>query len=353
MRSKSGRTSAFLANLQHNAQVADAPQADAVDESGDGGRNTNDVVPTRGLGERIAQLGQALDGHQEIYHFNQDNVRIDPQRCRPWQFRDRNIDSLNAENCADLIEGFQEVGRQTTPGLVRPLKDDPEGYAFEVLVGLRRWWVCQHLGWRFEAEIRNLDDGEAFLASDVENRSRKDLSDYERAWKYRRSLLEIYSDEGVAAGRSKERHTQESLARKLGKTAGWMTQLLDLTELPEDVIGAFPSVQDILVNHARRLKEFLDDPKARSKVIERACELASSKHRLTAKAVVSQLEKAGKASPHGSSKELAIYQGSGGARAVRVERKGQRDLRFDLTRASVRDLDEALELLETALRAHF
>jgi ParB family chromosome partitioning protein len=351
MRNSTGRTSKFLANLQHNAETAEGPDSATAprDDAGDASR----AAPTRGLGERIAQLGEALGGNQEIYHFNQDNVRIDPKRCCPWKFHDRNIDALNVDNCADLIEGFQEAGRQTTPGLVRPLKDDPQGYAYEVLIGLRRWWVCQHLGWRFEAEIRNLDDGEAFLASDVENRSRKDLSDYERAWKYRRSLLEIYSEAGVAAGRSKERHTQESLARQLGKTAGWMTQLLDLTNLPDEVVRAFPSTQDILVNHARRLKEYLDDSKARVRVIARAREIAQGKQRLTAKAVVAQLEKAGKASPVGPGKELGVYLGVGGARAVRVERKGQRDLRFDLTRASVQDLDEAIDLLSRALKEHF
>lgn len=353
MRNKTGRTSNFLASLQNHAAAADTSLGEVVTESLKDGPGANESVTSRGLGDRIALLSEALGGNQEICHFNQDNVRIDPKRCRPWMFHDRNIDALNGETCADLIEGFQEAGRQTTPGLVRHLNNDPDGYAYEVLVGLRRWWVCQHLGWQFEAEIRNLDDGEAFIASDVENRSRKDLSDYERAWKYRRSLLEIYSEDGVAAGRAKERHTQESLARQLGKTAGWMTQLLDLTELPEEVVRAFPSPHDILVNHARRLKEFLDDAKARSRVINKAIEIAQGKHRATAKAVVSQLETAGKASPTGPIKELGSYQGSGGARAVRVERKGQRDLRFDLTRASVRDFEEALELLQIALKEHF
>lgn len=353
MQKRSGRTSAFLANLQHNAEVAGSLQLDATGALREDGRDADAATPSRGLGDRFAQLGEALGGNPEIYHFNQDNVRIDPKRCRPWRFHDRSIDALNADSCADLIEGFQEAGRQTTPGLVRPLKDDPDGYAYEVLVGLRRWWVCQHMGWRFEAEIRNLDDGDAFLASDVENRSRKDLSDYERAWKYRRSLLEIYSAEGVAAGRAKERHTQESLARQLGKTAGWMTQILYLTELPEEVVAAFSSPYDILVNHARRLKEYLDDSRARARVIAKARELVPNKHRLTAKAVVAQLEKAGKASPSGPERELGVYPGSGGARAVRVERKGQRDLRFDLTRASVRDVEEALDLLRKALMAHF
>lgn len=351
MRIRSGKTNNFLASL--NAKAAHMDDA--------AGEKTVDQQPhpepdglarkVSGLGKRMAVLDDAFTDQKAITHYNTDNVRIDPDLCRPWKFHDRELGGLNEESCADLIQGFMETGRQTTPGLVRPLRDDPDGIQYEVLVGARRWWVCKHMGWQFEAEIGNPDDGEAFLASDVENRSRKDLSDWERAWKYRRALEEIYSTEGVAAGRAAAPITQEALAARLGQSATWMARLLDLTDLPDQVVAAFPATSEILVNHGRRLKVYLDDAAARARVIAKAAEIAGSEK--TAKAVVAALERAGKETPKGDAKRLGVYVGSKGISAVNVLRKGRRDLRIDLTTSSVRDVDEALELVEKALHDHF
>jgi ParB family transcriptional regulator, chromosome partitioning protein len=352
MRSRSDKTKNFLANLTAKAaHLGDGAEDPPVEDLGPSDPVV--VAPkSKGLGQRMAVLDDAFSGRKSIIHYNPDNVRIDPDRCRPWLFHDRDIDGLNEGNCADLIEGFKEAGRQTTPGLVRPLRNDPEGLQYEVLVGVRRWWVCKHLGWQFEAEIGNPDDGEAFLVSDVENRSRTDLSDWERAWKYRRALKEIYSAEGVAAGRATESLTQEALAARLGQSPAWLVRLLDLTDLPPEVVAAFPARREILVNHGRRLKVYLDEPAARARVIAKATEIAAG-NKKSAKAVVATLELAGKVTPKGDGKRLGTYTGSKGVSAVNVLRKGRRDLRIDLTTSSVRDLDEALALVAHAVQEHF
>lgn len=352
MRSRSDKTKSFLANLNAKAahQVDGAGHASAEQQAQPDHR---DIPPkARGLGQRMAVLDDAFSARKPIVHYNPDNVRIDPDRCRPWQFHDRDTDGLNEVTCSDLIEGFKETGRQTTPGLVRPLRDDPQGLQYEVLVGVRRWWVCRHLGWQFEAEIGNPDDGEAFLVSDVENRSRTDLSDWERAWKYRRALKEIYSAEGVAAGRATELLTQEALAARLGQSATWLVRLLDLTDLPPEVVAAFPATSEILVNHGRRLKVYLDEPSARARVVAKATEIAAGSKK-SAKVVVAALELAGKTTPKGDGRRLGTYTGSKGVSAVNVLRKGRRDLRIDLTTSSVRDLDEALALVAQAIQEHF
>ena len=351
MRNRSGKTNSFLANLTAKAALDDG----TGDSSGH-----SQVQPdpgdlpskARGLGQRMAVLDDAFNDRKAIVHYNPDNVRIDPDRCRPWQFHDRDIGGLNEESCADLLKGFKEAGRQITPGLVRPLRDDPHGFQYEVLVGVRRWWVCRRMGWQFEAEIGNPDDGEAFLVSDVENRSRTDLSDWERAWKYRKALEEIYSAEGVAAGRATEVLTQEALAARLGQSASWLVRLLDLTDLPPEVVAAFPTTSEILVNHGRRLKMYLDDPAARARVIAKAIEIAAGSKK-SAKAIVAALELAGKLTPKGDGKRIGSYVGSKGISAVNVLRKGRRDLRIELTTSSVRDLNEALALVAQAIQDHF
>jgi ParB family transcriptional regulator, chromosome partitioning protein len=352
MRTRSGKTNSFLANLTAKA----AHMEDGIGDSAIEEQAQPDPVglpqKARGLGQRMAVLDDAFGGRKAVVHYNPDNVRVDPDRCRPWQFHDRDLGGLNEVSCADLIEGFKEAGRQTTPGLVRPLRNDPEGLQYEVLVGVRRWWVCKHLGWQFEAEIGNPDDGEAFLVSDVENRSRTDLSDWERAWKYRRALKEIYSPAGVAAGHATETLTQEALAGRLGQSPAWLVRLLDLADLPSEVVAAFPSKREILVNHGRRLKVYLDEPSARARVVAKATELAGGSKK-SAKAVVAALELAGKATPQGDGRRLGTYTGSKGVSAVSVLRKGRRDLRIELTTSSVQDLNEALALVAQAIQEHF
>lgn len=352
MRNRSDRTKGFVANLHAKAAVLDPSEEGPSAKEGSAVAPPAEVHSAKGLGQRMAVLGDAFVSRRPVVHFNPDNVRLDPDRCRPWEFHDRDTDGLNETSCADLIAGFREAGRQTTPGLVRPLRDDPEGCMYEVVVGVRRWWVCKHLGWQFEAEIRNPDDGEAFLVSDVENRSRADLSDWERAWKYRRALAEIYSSEGVAAGRASQVWTQEELAAHLGQSPAWLTRLLYLTELPAEVVAAFPDKREILVNHGRRLKPYLDDPEARTRVVEKAMAIASGAKR-SAKAVVAALERAGEAMPNANTRCLGSYAGAKGLPAVHVMRKGRRDLRIDVTTSLVSDVNEVLALIERAMQDHF
>ncbi|MBK5965277.1 hypothetical protein CCR95_14565 [Thiocystis minor] len=348
MRNRSGKTNSFLANLTAKAAHLDDGAATPQMQPDSGELSSK----ARGLRQRMAVLDDAFSSQKAIVHYNPDNVRIDPNQCRPWQFHDRDICGLNEESCADLLNGFKEAGRQITPGLVRPLRDDPQGFHYEVLVGVRRWWVCRHMGWQFEAEIGNPDDGEAFLVSDVENRSRTDLSDWERAWKYRKALKEIYSAEGVASGRATEVLTQEALAARLGQSATWLVRLLDLADLPPEVVAAFPATSEILVNHGRRLKVYLDEPAARARIITKANEIAAGSKK-SAKAVVAALELAGKLTPKGDGKRIGSYVGSKGVSAVSVLRKGRRDLRIDLTTSSVRDVEEALALVAQAIQDHF
>jgi hypothetical protein len=58
---------------------------------------------------------------------------------------------------------------------------------YEVICGARRHWTVAWLRannyrqFRFLVEVRELSDEEAFRLSDIENRDREDISDYERA----------------------------------------------------------------------------------------------------------------------------------------------------------------------------
>lgn len=180
---------------------------------------------------------------------------VDPERCRPWRMHNRDLDHLNEDSCRDLIDSFLSAKKQRIPAIVRRLKDDPN-FDFEIIAGVRRWWTVKwlrahhHPEFEYLVTIQSVTDEEAFRVSDVENRSRKDISDWERAKEYTVALAEFY--EG----------SQSQMAEHLNLSKSWLSRLLDVARLPEPVVAAFSDTHDITVRVARDIKPLTGDPKA-------------------------------------------------------------------------------------------
>lgn len=188
---------------------------------------------------------------------------VDPERCRPWRMHNRDLDHLNEDSCRDLIDSFLSAKKQRIPAIVRRLKDDPN-FDFEIIAGVRRWWTVKwlrahhHPEFEYLVTIQSVTDEEAFRVSDVENRSRKDISDWERAKEYTVALAEFY--EG----------SQSHMAEHLNLSKSWLSRLLDVARLPEPVVAAFSDTHDITVRVARDIKPLTGDPKALAKMREEA-----------------------------------------------------------------------------------
>jgi ParB family chromosome partitioning protein len=126
---------------------------------------------------------------------------VDPARCRMWSRHNRRYDLLSEASCADLLEGLRSQGEQEFPAIVRTVTDSQD-YDYEVICGARRHWsvsflrTVEHRQIKFLIEVRDLDEEAAFRLSDVENRARDDISDYERALDYRAAVEDFYN--GVA-----------------------------------------------------------------------------------------------------------------------------------------------------------
>lgn len=172
---------------------------------------------------------------------------VDPARCRPWRLHNRDLDHLNEESCRDLIDAFLSAKKQRIPAIVRRLKDDPD-YDFEIIAGVRRWWTVQwlrehhHPEYEYLVTIQNVSDEEAFRVSDIENRSRKDISDWERAKEYSQALEEFYDS------------NQSEMAEHLKISRSWLSRLLDVARLPAEIVNAFPDTHGITVRIARDIK---------------------------------------------------------------------------------------------------
>jgi len=195
---------------------------------------------------------------------------VDPAKCRPWRMHNRDLDHLTEESCRDLIDSFLSAKKQRIPAIVRRLKDDPE-FDYEIVAGVRRWWTVKwlrahhHPEFDYLVTIQNVTDEEAFRVSDVENRSRKDISDWERAKEYTVALAEFY--EG----------SQSQMAEHLNLSKSWLSRLLDVARLPDDVVSAFADTHDITVRVARDIKPLTGDAKALAKMREEAARIADER----------------------------------------------------------------------------
>jgi ParB family chromosome partitioning protein len=195
---------------------------------------------------------------------------VDPARCRPWRMHNRDLDHLDDESCRDLIDSFLSAKKQRIPAIVRRLKDDPE-YEFEIIAGVRRWWTVRwlrehhHPEYDYLVTIQNVTDEEAFRVSDVENRSRKDISDWERAKEYTIALAEFYDG------------SQSQMAEHLHLSRSWLSRLLDVARLPAELVSAFSDTHDITVRVARDIKPLAGDARSFVKMCEEAERIAEQR----------------------------------------------------------------------------
>jgi ParB family transcriptional regulator, chromosome partitioning protein len=188
---------------------------------------------------------------------------VEPSQCKIWDRHNRAYELLNETRCKDLIGQFKETGKQEFPGIVRLIEGEGN-IKYEIICGARRFWTSQYLGWKYFVEIRDLSDEEAFRLSDIENRAREDISDYERAMDYKAALGHYYQN-------------QVQMANRLEVSTSWLSRYLDLAGLPEEIINAYKDITEIKMIHARKLKPFLvessENKLNKENIIQKAIEL--------------------------------------------------------------------------------
>jgi ParB family transcriptional regulator, chromosome partitioning protein len=157
------------------------------------------------------------------------------EQLRPGKFQPRR--TFDQERIADLVESVREKGI-LQPLLVRPLPDQPG--MFEIIAGERRWRAAQGAKLHdVPVIVRELSDREALEVALVENLQRQDLSPLEEADGYRR-LMEDFS------------HTQEELAKAVGKSRSHVANMIRLLALPDPVKGMLEH-GELTAGHARAL----------------------------------------------------------------------------------------------------
>ena len=246
---------------------------------------------------------------------------VDPTRCRPWRLHNRDVEKLNEENCADLIETFKSAGRQRIPAIVRRLRDDPD-HDFEVIAGVRRWWTVQwlrehhHPEFEYLITTQNMTDEEAFRVADLENRARKDISDMERAHEYLRALTEFYDG------------SQNAMAERLNVSKSWISHILNVGRLSKDLVAAYPDSHDVTVRVARDLGPLAKVEDSLARMIEEASRIQDERaggHEILAAEVTKRLLKsaADKGSSARASAEVGELPAKSGKAMIKYSRSGK------------------------------
>ncbi|MCQ8185996.1 ParB/RepB/Spo0J family partition protein [Parvularcula maris] len=228
---------------------------------------------TKSEGPAINPFAQREGALSDIAQGRIRDVRLrmlDPKTCRMWEKHNRIYDLLTAENCADLINSIRAQGKQEIPAVVRRLKGDPEGYEYEVISGARRHFAVSYLREAenrkeifYLAEVKDLADEEAFRFADLENRGRKDISDYERGREYQKALHDYYGG------------NMTRMAQRMEVSKALLSSYIAIAKLPREVLDAYGDPREIAVRHGQQLSPLLKGAK-REKVLARAQEIAKT-----------------------------------------------------------------------------
>ncbi len=184
------------------------------------------------LGDDVAETPEVTEGAAAGGRGTQP-VSIGQLSPNPFQPR-RHFDD---EAIEELSRSIREKGI-LSPILVRPDPQAPSRY--QIIAGERRWRAAQRAQLHeVPVLVKDLNDVEALEVALVENLQRQDLSILEEADGYKR-LMDEFS------------HTQEDLAKVVGKSRSHIANTLRLLQLPLDVKELLETRQ-LSAGHARAL----------------------------------------------------------------------------------------------------
>lgn len=161
---------------------------------------------------------------------------------QPGKYQPRHI--MNDEQIDELSRSIAEKGI-LQPLLVRRLSDAEGPNAYEIIAGERRWRAAQRAKLHeVPVIIKDLSDQETLEIALVENLQRQDLSALEEAEGYQRLMAEFT-------------HTQEDLAKAMGKSRSHVANTMRLLALPDGIKAMIDDGQ-LSAGHGRALLTAID-----------------------------------------------------------------------------------------------
>lgn len=202
----------------------------------------------RGLSALMADVTPADDAQTTAAAPRRAEQQMPIERIAPNPDQPRR--HFDPEKLADLANSIREKG-VIQPLIVRP---DPKNDGhFQIVAGERRWRAAQKAQLHeVPVLVRDFDDTEVLEVAIIENIQRADLNPVEEAAGYRQ-LIDKFG------------HTQEQLARALGKSRSHIANQMRLLGLPREVLDLLES-DTISAGHARALITAAD-PAALARIV--------------------------------------------------------------------------------------
>ena len=268
-----------------------------------------------------------------------ETTEIPVASIRAGRFQPRRV--FDDEAMAALTQSVREKG-VVTPILLRPHPEEVGHY--ELIAGERRWLAAQRAQLHdIPAIVRPLSDQDALEIALVENVQRQDLTPIEEAQGYQRLLDEF-------------QHTQEALARVVGKSRSHIANTLRLLGLP-DAVKRMLDAGDLTAGHARALLTAPDPAALAKRIVARGLSVRDAERLVKRSAGpnggVRGGVRTGDPSTAAAAKDadtLALERDLGNALGLKVTIDHRGDAgRLILAYRNLEQLDELLDLLRQSL----
>jgi len=186
------------------------------------------VVKNRGLGRGL----NALLGDTPTPEVMRQSSQILISKIKPNSYQPRtNFSTDELDSLTDSIK---------RDGVLMPVLLRPQGDAYELIAGERRWRASQAAGLtEIPAVVRHVSDLQALELAIVENEQRDDLTAIESAAAYQRLISEFGC-------------TQQEVAEKVGVSRVQVSNLIRLLQLSE-VIQTMIEMRQLSMGQARPL----------------------------------------------------------------------------------------------------
>lgn len=244
---------------------------------------------------------------------------LDPVKIRRSDFANRNPASFEGNEWDAFKKDILGNGGNETPIRVRPISEPVDEVEFEIIYGHRRHQACLELGIPVRAQIEDATEHMLFVAMELENRSRKDLSPWEQGMFYAKAL-----DKGLYP-------SARQLAEAIRRDSSDVGKALSLARLPAAVVAAFASPLEIQFRWAKPLNDAHQaDPDG---LITRAKAIAAYGRRQSAGSVLQQLIASQAPAGAPATERADIEIGKVGKKATAVltsDSKGRAILKFQV-----------------------
>lgn len=186
-------------------------------------------------------------------------LSIDPALCDIFPLNPRRARGFVPREDAELLDSIQASGQQV-PVVVRPSVANGR---YEIVVGTRRLAAVREINkgggdLMIVAEVRHLEDDEAWLLAETENVGRKAVSPLVQARSWSHACIRFYGGK------------QADMARALGVDKSVVSRALTLAQLPDVVFDLVKNRDCINFHFGAQIGPQLNNPETNGKLLAHA-----------------------------------------------------------------------------------